>query len=102
MENPFISTKWLADHLPDPDPVIPDCTWWRPHFNRNARAEYLSGHLPGELFFDIDGIADKTTNLPHMLLAPHAFAEAVGAMGIGDTSTVVAYDEDGLFSAPRL
>src|SRR4029077_11639564 len=53
-------------------------------------------------FFDIDGIADKTTNLPHMLLPPPAFADAVGALGVGDGMIIVLYDEAGLFSAPRV
>jgi thiosulfate/3-mercaptopyruvate sulfurtransferase len=37
-----------------------------------------------------------------MLLAPDAFAAAVGALGIGDGMTIVIYDEAGLFSAPRV
>src|SRR5690606_3692417 len=52
--------------------------------------------------FDIDGIADKTTSLPHMLLPPARFAAAVGALGIGDGMTLVVYDGAGLFSAPRV
>ncbi len=35
--------------------------------NRDAKAEYRGGHIPGAVFFDIDHIADRTTDLPHML-----------------------------------
>jgi thiosulfate/3-mercaptopyruvate sulfurtransferase len=54
------------------------------------------------VFFDIDALSDNASGLPHMLLAPDAFAEAVGALGIGDGMRIVVYDGDGLFSAPRV
>jgi thiosulfate/3-mercaptopyruvate sulfurtransferase len=101
MQNPFVSTDWLAARLGDPNLVVLDASWYLPSANRQPREEYLAGHIPGALFFDIDAIADRTSGLPHMLLAPDAFAEAIGALGIGDGMTIVIYDESGLFSAPR-
>ncbi|WP_156461150.1 3-mercaptopyruvate sulfurtransferase [Devosia sp. Root436] len=102
MDNPFVSTDWLAAHLSDPDLVVLDGSWHMPNASRNAQAEYLAGHIPGAIFFDIDGIADTTTDLPHMLPAPNDFAHMVGALGISDGMTIVVYDELGLFSAPRV
>jgi thiosulfate/3-mercaptopyruvate sulfurtransferase len=101
MDKPFVSTDWLASHLQDPDVVVVDASWHMPNAARNAQAEYLAGHIPGAVFFDIDGIADTSTNLPHMLPAPADFARAVGALGISEDLTIVVYDEVGLFSAPR-
>ena len=101
MDNPFVSTDWLVSHLQDPDVVFVDASWHMPNATRNAQAEYLAGHIPGAVFFDIDGIADTSTNLPHMLPAPADFARAVGALGISEDLTIVVYDEVGLFSAPR-
>lgn len=102
MPSPFVSTDWLASHLSDPGLVVVDASWHMPNAARNAQAEYLAGHIPGAVFFDIDGIADTTTNLPHMLPAPADFARAVGALGIAEDMTIVVYDELGLFSAPRV
>jgi thiosulfate/3-mercaptopyruvate sulfurtransferase len=73
-----------------------------PNAARNAQAEYLDGHIPGAVFFDIDGIADTDTDLPHMLPSPADFARAVGALGISEDMKIVVYDEIGLFSAPRV
>lgn len=101
MQNPFVSTEWLAARLDDPGIVPIDASWYLPATNRNGYDEYLAGHIPGALFFDIDGIADRTIDLPHMLLPPDQFAAAVGALGIGDGMTLVIYDGAGLFSAPR-
>jgi len=102
MESPFVSTEWLAAHLSDPDIAVVDASWHMPNASRNAQAEYLAGHIPGAVFFDIDGIADTSSSLPHMLPSPEDFARMVGALGISQDSTIVIYDELGLFSAPRV
>lgn len=102
MNNPFISTEWLASRLGDPDLVILDGSWYLPTANRKPYEEYLAGHIPGAVYFDMDEIADKSTGLPHMLPSPEMFAREVGKLGIGDGMTIVIYDESGLFSAPRV
>jgi thiosulfate/3-mercaptopyruvate sulfurtransferase len=102
MSNPLVSTEWLADYLGDAGLSLVDASWYMPATGRKGHAEYLEDHLPGAVFFGIDDIADKTTDLPHMLPTPEAFASAVGALGIADTDTIVIYDEAGLFSAPRV
>jgi thiosulfate/3-mercaptopyruvate sulfurtransferase len=102
MQNPFVSTEWLADRLDAPNVVVVDASWFLPTANRKPHEEYLAGHIPGAVFFDIDGVADTSTGLPHMLLGAEAFGQQVGALGIGDHMTIVIYDEAGLFSAPRV
>ncbi|WEK05106.1 MAG: 3-mercaptopyruvate sulfurtransferase [Candidatus Devosia phytovorans] len=102
MDNPFVTTDWLAKNLSDPNLVVVDGSWHMPNAARNAQAEYLAGHIPGAVFFDIDGIADTDTDLPHMLPAPSDFSRMVGALGISNAMTIVIYDELGLFSAPRV
>ena len=38
MENPFVSTDWLAAHLHDPGVVVVDSSWHMPNAARNAQA----------------------------------------------------------------
>jgi thiosulfate/3-mercaptopyruvate sulfurtransferase len=97
----LVSTDWLAERLRQPDLAVVDCTYFLPTLGRDARAEYLAGHIPEAVFFDIEEVADHSTDLPHMLPGPAQFAKAVGALGIGDGDTVVVYDALGLFSAAR-
>lgn len=99
---PFVSTAWLAERLGTPGLAIVDASWHMPDAQRDARAEYLAAHIPNAVFFDLDKIADGSSGLPHMLPSPQAFAEAVGALGIGDGMQVVVYEADGLFSSPRV
>src|SRR5689334_4039213 len=96
----LVSTEWLAAHLNDVRVV--DASWYMPDEKRQPAKEFEAGHIPGAVFFDIDGIADHSVNLPHMLPTPGEFSKAVGALGIGDGETVVVYDGSGLFSAPRV
>ncbi len=96
------STEWLAQHLRDRNVVVVDGSYFLPIQQRDAAAEYRSGHIPGAVFFDIEAVCDRSTELPHMLPGTTQFGAAVGALGVGDGDTVVVYDSSGLYSAPRV
>jgi len=98
----LVSTAWLAAHLHDPDLRILDASWYLPDQNRDAKAEYAAGHIPGARFFDIDAIADTRSGLPHMAPPPELFISRMRAMGVGDGHQVVVYDGAGIYSAPRV
>ena len=96
------STEWLAGQIGKPGVSIVDGSFYLPAHNRDAKTEYLAGHIPGAVYFDINEVADHSTDLPHMLPGPKQFGEAVGALGITEADTIVVYDGLGLFSAPRV
>ena len=99
----LVSTSWLADRLGDPALRVVDGSWYLPTSGRDARSDYLAGHLPGAVFFDLDAISDRGSPLPHMLPSPGQFAEQVGALGIGDRNEVIVYDGSGAnLSAARV
>ncbi len=98
----FVTTDWLSRHIDDPEVIVIDGSWHMPAAGRSGRADYLVGHIPGAVFFDLDAIADTTSSLPHMLPTADAFAAAVGALGIHDKQTIVVYDSVGLLSAARV
>src|ERR687894_1764027 len=99
---PFVTAAWLAERLNAPDIVVVDGSWYLPGMNRNPEAEYLAGHIPGAVRFDIDTVKDTSSPLPHMLPSPEEFAKTAGAMGITEDMTIVVYDGTGLFAAPRV
>jgi thiosulfate/3-mercaptopyruvate sulfurtransferase len=98
----LVSTDWLAARLGAPDLVVVDGSYYLPAQNRDAAAEYLAGHIPGAVRFDVDAISDHSIALPHMLPDAEQFGREVGALGIGDQDTIVVYDGLGMFSAPRV
>jgi thiosulfate/3-mercaptopyruvate sulfurtransferase len=98
----LVSTDWVAKRLGHPDLAVVDGSYYLAAAKRDAKQEYLAGHIPGAVFFDIDTIADTSSELPHTLPGPTAFGEAAGALGIGKGDTIVVYDGAGLYSAPRV
>jgi thiosulfate/3-mercaptopyruvate sulfurtransferase len=98
----LVTTDWLAARLGADDVVAVDASYYVPTVKRDAGAEYLAGHIPGAVRFDIEAIADHSTTLPHMLPPAGEFARAVGALGIADTDTIVVYDGAGMFASPRV
>jgi thiosulfate/3-mercaptopyruvate sulfurtransferase len=98
----LLSTDWLAERLGAADLVVVDGSYYLPAMKRDAAAEYVAGHIPGAVRFDIDAIADHSNPLPHMLPDAAQFGRDVGALGIADTDTIVIYDGAGMYSAPRV
>lgn len=102
MPHPFVSPERLQEHLEDPSVVIVDGSWYLPTQNRDPQAEFLAGHIPGAVRFDIDAVKDTASSLPHMLPSLQDFAKAAGKLGISQDMTIVVYDGIGLYSAPRV
>jgi thiosulfate/3-mercaptopyruvate sulfurtransferase len=100
-DHPLVSTQWLADHLSSPDLVVINA-WMPPVTHPDAPPVYPNAHIPGAVFFDVNEICDKSTDLPHMLPAPHVFSSAMRKLGVGDGQTLVVYDDFGFYSAPRV
>lgn len=100
LPGPLVSSQWLADHLGADELVVLDASvanYTRP----DGRSGYLSGHelylldghIPGAVFADlIDELSDPEGRYPFTRPDAQRFAAAVGALGIGDRTTVVVYD----------
>ena len=98
----LVGTGWLAEHLEAPDVRIVDASYYLPHEGLDPRTEFEAHHIPGAVFFDIDEIADTTSDLPHMIPPPEKFSARVRKLGLGDGVRIVIYDQRGIFSAPRV
>ncbi|KAK3285494.1 hypothetical protein CYMTET_6906 [Cymbomonas tetramitiformis] len=97
--SPIVTPDWLQENLHSVKVV--DASWYMPNVPRNAKEEYETERIPGAAFFDLDGICDKSVDLPHMLPSCEQFAAAADAIGLSSGTPVVVYDASGLFSAAR-
>ena len=98
---PFVDAAWLAGHREDV--VLADVRWYLD--GRSGRDEFEAGHLPGAVFVDLDAYLASPPSPDtgrHPLPDPEVFARGMGEAGIGDDSTVVAYDDAGGVVAARL
>jgi thiosulfate/3-mercaptopyruvate sulfurtransferase len=103
-DSPLIEARELALRLGDPRWVIVDCRFelLQP---AAGRAAYDRSHIPGARYADLDrdlarrpGPGDGRHPLPDVAV----FVERLGQWGIGNESTVVAYDDSGGAIAARL
>jgi thiosulfate/3-mercaptopyruvate sulfurtransferase len=98
----LVSTEWLAAHLGAPDIRVVDGSFKLPGATPTVEEEYRERHIPGAVFFDINDIADETSDLPHMLPAPEKFAARVRRLGLGDGHRIIVYDGAGIMGAARV
>jgi thiosulfate/3-mercaptopyruvate sulfurtransferase len=100
---PLVSPEWLATRLQNLNTIILDATLppvgVTPPIDTHSR--YLDKHIPSALFFDIEELSDHSTPLPHMLPTPEAFSRSMSSLGVGNNMTIVVYEQEGVFSAPR-
>ncbi|MEV6343333.1 sulfurtransferase [Actinoplanes sp. NPDC051851] len=98
---PVVDITWLTAHRDDV--VLADVRWYLD--GRSGLAAYEKGHLPGAVFIDLDAALARPGSAAegrHPLPEPETFAAAMSAAGIGDTTTVIAYDDAGGVIAARL
>src|SRR5579872_2171978 len=101
IDDPLVSTDWLATHLDDPHIRIVDASFAMPGATPRPVDEYAKAHIPRAVFFDVDAIADRTSSLPHMYPAAEQFARDVSSLGISDDDLVIAYDSGNWLGASR-
>jgi thiosulfate/3-mercaptopyruvate sulfurtransferase len=100
-DDPLVSTDWLSARLDDPKVKIIDASFKLPGVLPLPVDDYLTGHIPGAVYFDVDAIADRNDPRPHMYPTAEQFGRNVAALGISAGDTVVAYDSGGWVAAPR-
>jgi len=98
---PLVSADWLQRAGDDRNLVILDASFHLPTSGRDGSKEFETARIPGARFFDIDGIKDPHSDLPHMMPDDVTFEQAMEEIGISDSSRIVVYDWHGLFSAAR-
>ncbi len=98
---PVVGAAWAKAHRGEV--VLADVRWYLD--GRSGQEAYNCGHLPGAVFVDLDrwlaGDAGSRGGR-HPLPSPETFALGMSALGIGDDSVVVGYDDQGGAIAARL
>ncbi len=98
---PVVDATFLVAHT---DVVLADVRWYLD--GRDGRAAYEAAHLPGAIWIDLEH-ALAAPGRPaiegrHPFPTPAAFAASMSALGIGDGTVVVAYDDAGGVTAGRM
>lgn len=97
----LVSTEWLAGETDASDLRIVDASRHLPETGRNAAAEYQAAHIPGAVFMDLAELTDPTATADNTLPSAERFASRMQALGLGDGSRIVLYDDSAIKSATR-
>jgi thiosulfate/3-mercaptopyruvate sulfurtransferase len=98
----LISPGELRARLSEPALAVIDARWDLDD-NDGGRNAYLAGHIPGARYVSwLDDISDPLDAVAGQLASATDFARAMSVAGVGDTSEVVAYDDNTIFMAARL
>ncbi len=98
---PFVDASWLDARLGAV--ALADVRWSLD--GSEGHHTYLQGHLPGAVYVDLDTVLAAPPSPEagrHPLPTPAAFAAGLGAAGIGEDETVIAYDQGPGAIAARL
>jgi len=97
----LVSVDWLAGEIGACDLRIVDASKHLPEAGRDARAEYEDGHIPGAVFMNLDDLVDPAAPIENTLPLPDGFASRMEALGIGDGSRIVLYDDSAVKTSAR-
>ncbi len=97
----LVTTEWLSRELGASDLRVVDATKFMKGGERNARADYESGHIPGAVFMDLAELVDPTDPIDNMAPKAEKFASRMQSLGLGDGSRIVLYDDSPMHSSAR-
>lgn len=87
----LVDTAWVAAHSADRQVRVVDV----------RRSGFETGHIPNAVWLDPESIRDAN-NPPTYMLPAERFADAMGKLGISNSTRVILYDDRGGLLAARL
>jgi thiosulfate/3-mercaptopyruvate sulfurtransferase len=97
----LVSTAWLAERLDEPGLVVIDASAHLPDAERDARAEFEAGHIPGARFLGLDSFKDFASPVPAALPTAEQFAARMAEIGVRDGARLVIYDDSAAKTSAR-
>lgn len=89
----LVSVEWLAEHGGAGDLRILDATYLPFEPDRDAKAEFIAGHLPAARFLDLASLADPVSPLPATVPPARHFRARMAALGIAREDRILLYDD---------
>jgi thiosulfate/3-mercaptopyruvate sulfurtransferase len=100
MQEFLVSTEWLEERLGDSSIRVVDCRF---AFDRDCRLDYEASHIPGAVYVNWSSdLTDPEHEVEGMIAPAERVAAVMERLGIGDDTTIVAYDQEGGHFAARL
>lgn len=96
----LVSVQWLLTHINDDNLVILEASMSKPLPGKSNKVGEEA--IPGARHFDFEKtICDQDSHLPNMMPGMECFETEICKLGVNHNSTVVVYDNMGVYSSPR-
>ncbi|MCE9677900.1 sulfurtransferase [Shewanella sp. AS1] len=101
MEYPLVSTAWLEANLFDNNLILFDASMEQVLGKEPiVYSQFVA--IPRAQKLDIEKVfCDLTSSLSHTMPTAEQFNQAIAELGVNSDSTVVIYDNQGIYSSPR-
>jgi thiosulfate/3-mercaptopyruvate sulfurtransferase len=101
MNRPLVSAAWLSQYSHDPKLIILNASL---QDNKSGWVSDFAGiQIENARYFDLkNDFSDPESDLPNMLPSPADFEAACRRLGINRDSSIVVYDDLGVYSSPRV
>lgn len=101
IKEPLVEVKWLREHMESTGLIILDATLPKAVADKTSVTE-PSMSIPGARFFDIKNVfSDTSAAYPNTWPGKEAFEREARNLGINRDSTIVVYDDHGIYSSAR-
>ncbi len=97
----IVNAEWLASNFERADVKVFDATSHLPTLGRNANEEHLACRILGSSWFDINQIADKSSQFSHTLPSGELFQLKMQELGLENQDHVIVYCNSVFLSAAR-
>ena len=97
----IISPSKLNEIINNDNLKIIDCRWYIKD-KRKGKQEYMKGHIPGAIYFDLEKNSDSDNPIPHMLPKKAKFVSFLIKNGVSPDNDIVIYDQIGFFCSSRI
>lgn len=96
----LVSADWLYSNLNDPKLIVLDASLANPVAKNTDDTIDV---IPNAVFFDLEQrFSDLDSDLPHTMVSESKFNQEARLLGIDHESTVVIYDNKGVYSSARV
>lgn len=97
----LVTTAWLANEMDACDLRIIDASYHLADTGRDAETEHENAHIPQALFMNLAELIEAGAPIENTAPSAAKFAGRMQALGVGDGSRIVIYDDSAVKSSAR-
>jgi len=100
MIDSLVSSSWLKAHINDANLIILDASQKSNKAQLTTTTE--TAQIPNSIAFDLKVFSDSKSDFPNTIPSSEQFEKEACNLGITNSSTIIVYDNLGIYTSPRV